>query len=341
MTTSSEADREGAETEAATWLVLLSEESDDRDLRARFEAWLAAAPLHAELWARTTRAYELSGRGKPKYREQWQPGAPRPGTLPAGRVTKTVPRRPADRRRFRWPPRIAAGVAATALAACLLVLAVPAVLLRLEADYLTSTAELRSIALEDGTRVHLGPESAIDVVFAAGERRVRLLKGEAFFDVVPDAARPFRVAANDIVTTVLGTAFEVRLSEERTTVAVRHGHVRVTSDAPPMSESLVAGDWLNFSPSLGLNRGTRNGEEIGDWLKGEFVTHDRPVIEVVDKLRRYYSGVIVVQHKGFAETRVTGIYDLRDPVATLRNLASSHDATVHRVSPWLLVVAVK
>lgn len=341
MSISPEADRDQAETEAATWLVVLSENPEDRDLRARFEAWLAAAPLHAELWARTTRAHKLAGQGTPKHREQWQPGAPRPGAIPIALAARTVPRRPAARQRFRSPLRIAASIAVTALAACLLLLAVPAALLRLEADYLTSTAELRSVALEDGTRVHLGPESALDVAFAAGERRVRLLKGEAFFDVVPDAARPFRVAANDVVTTVLGTAFEVRLNGERTAVAVRHGQVRVTSDAPPMSESLVAGDWLNFSPSRGLSRGIRNREEIGDWLTGEFVTHDRPVIEVVDKLRQYYGGMIVVQDKTFAERRVTGIYDLRDPVATLRNLASSHDATVRRVSPWLLVVTAK
>jgi transmembrane sensor len=340
MTISSDADRERAETEAARWLVLLSEDPDDRDLRARFETWLAETALHAELWARTTRAYELAGKGVPQYREQWQRGAPRVGAVPIAAGATTVPWRSASPKWFRSPRRLAVGVAVAALAACL-VLAAPSVLLRLQADYVTSTAELRSLSLEDGSRIHLGPESALDVAFANGERRVRLLNGEAFFEVAPDATRPFRVVASDVVATVLGTAFEVRLNADRTAVTVRHGHVRVSGGTPPISEDLYGGDWLHFSPAFGVKRGTRRDDEIGDWLQGQFVTHDRPVIEVVDKLRRYYNGMIVVQDKTFAETRVTGIYDLRDPVATLRSLASSHDATVHRVSPWLLVVTSK
>lgn len=319
--TQSQTDRERAETEAATWLVLLSEDPEDRALAARFEAWRSADPLHAELWARTVRAYELAGKAVPA----------------AGKVVPMARPKP---RAVLWSRRRIAAGAAMAIAACLLLVAAPPMLLRLQADHVTATAELRSLLLDDGSRVRLGPESALGVDFASGERRVRLLKGEAFFDVVPDANRPFRVAARDAVATVLGTAFEVRLAADTVAVAVRHGQVRVDGGAPPRSETLLAGDWVTVDGAR-MTRGRRNPDEIGDWLGGELVARDRPMTEIVDALRRYYDGMIVVQDAAFARTRVTGIYDLRHPAATLANLAASHDATVRRVSPWLLVVTAR
>jgi transmembrane sensor len=90
-----------------------------------------------------------------------------------------------------------------------------------------------------------------------------------------------------------------------------------------------------------MSRGRRGVDEIGDWLGGELVARDRPMMEIVHALRRYHDGMIVVQDGAFARTRVTGIYDLRHPAATLASLAASHDATVRRVSPWLLIVTSK
>ena len=318
--TQSQNDRERAETEAATWLVVLAEDPDDRTLAARFEAWRSADPLHAELWERTVRAYELAGKGGP-----------------AGNVVPMV--RPKARPAMPRRRRIGVAVVA-AVAACLMLLAAPAMLLRLQADHVTATAELSSLVLEDGTRVRLAPESALGIDYAAGERHVRLLKGEAFFEVVPDATRPFRVAAQDVVATVLGTAFEVRLGSDSVGVAVRHGLVRVDGGVPPRSEELSAGDWVSVAGGR-MSRGRRNVDEIGDWLGGDLVARDRPMMEIVDALRRYHDGLIVVQDGAFARTRVTGIYDLRHPEATLASLAASHDATVRRVSPWLLIVTSK
>jgi len=317
MKESSETDRERVETEAATWRVLLSDDPDDCALAARFEAWRAASPLHAELWARTDRAYAAAGEA-----------------ASAGQVVKLPMSRSRPRRR-----RFAVAAVA-AIAACLLLLAAPGILLRLQADHLTDTAELRSVVLDDGSQVRLAPESAVRVAFSAGERRVLLLKGEAFFEVVHDAVRPFRVAAGDVTATVLGTAFEVRLQADGVAVAVRHGQVRVDGGTLRGAEDLLAGDWLSVGRA-GVHGGKRDIDEIGDWIGGELIARNRPMTEIVDALRRYYGGMIVVQDGAFARTRVTGIYDLRHPEAMLTSLAASHDARVRRMSPWLLVVTSK
>jgi transmembrane sensor len=339
-------DRERAEDEAAAWLVRLAEMPDDGGLRARFEAWRAQSRLNAEMWARTRRAYGLLGEGPPRYKDHWEAYAagraertlpPERAAAPAGTGAAGQTRRPAARFAAR---RRALGIAAAGLAACLAIAVVPGVMLRLEADVATGTAEVQSTVLEDGTRVRLAPDSALDIAFADGERRVRLLKGQAFFEVTPDAARPFRVAAGGTVATVLGTSFEMRLADDGAAVAVRHGHVRVDDDstAPPTSETLQAGDWVRVTWRGSVTRGNAQPHEIADWLRGELIARNRPAGDIVDELRRYYGGAIVVQSSAFAARRVSGIYDLRDPVRTLRDLAASHGATVRQISPWLLIV---
>lgn len=314
-------DYERAETEAATWLVLLAEDPVDRDMVRQFEEWRTASALNAELWERTDRAYEMAGKLT---------------TMPDNVVplTRTPVREAKARSRWRaW----SAGLAA-ASAACLLLLATPSLLMRFEADQFTGNAELRQFALEDGTEVHLGPESAVSVTFTAGQRDIRLLRGEAFFEVVPDRARPFRVTAGDVVTTVLGTAFEVRLQEGDVDVAVRHGQVRVEGGVPSMSDNLTAGDWVNVRRGRPPEQGRRNADEVGAWTAGELVARERPMKEIVDTLRRYYDGIILVHDEAFERTRVTGIYDLRNPEITLTSLAASHEARVRRISPWVLLV---
>lgn len=332
MTRSGE-DEDRATTEAARWLVALEDDPRDAALRARFDAWLAASPANAAAWANTSDIYDLMGRVPPAHAGHWEP-----------RMHPSPPPRPSLRRRF------AAGVAAAALAACLALVVMPALVFRMQADYRTTTAELRSIRLADGSTVRLGADSAIAVTLTHGahgahgvhgERGVRLLKGEAVFEVTADPDRPFRVAAGEVETTVVGTAFEVRMNGEAVSVAVREGQVRVdyAAAAPPVSERLSAGDWVQVGWTGHVERGGVPPGDVAAWLQGQIVARDRPMAEVVDELRRYYGGMIVLTGGALGRERVTGVYNVADPVAALRAIAGAHGGSVRQISPWLLVVS--
>lgn len=88
----------------------------------------------------------------------------------------------------------------------------------------------RTLTLSDGTSVMLQPASElmVDKDFGVTQRKV-FLKGEAFFDVSSDERRPFVVYADEVVTRVLGTSFNVRAYEDakEITVAVKTGKVSV------------------------------------------------------------------------------------------------------------------
>ncbi|MPZ31174.1 MAG: DUF4880 domain-containing protein [Rhodospirillales bacterium] len=322
MTSDSE-DRRAAAKEATGWLIALREEPDDGALRARFDAWLVASPANQTAWSETRHVDELIGRARPALGAHAQPTPVDLGSA---------------RRRWR-PRRLAVAAAAFAIAACVLLVFTPGILLWFQAAHTTSTAELRLLRLEDGSVVQLGPASAIDMTFVPAERRVRLLKGEAFFEVVRDAARPFIVESGDVRTTVLGTSFEVRLSSEGTDVAVRSGLVRVAVDGPgpPVSEQLAAGDRLRIGSVGQVERSRGAPDEAAAWLQGQIVARDRSVADIVDELGRYHRGTILIADDTLARERVTGVYNLADPRAALRAVASAHGATVREITPWLTV----
>jgi transmembrane sensor len=75
--------------------------------------------------------------------------------------------------------------------------------------------------LPDSSRVWLNQHSALSYSDAYGqtERRVRL-EGQAFFEVRPDASRPFFVQTDVTQTRVLGTSFEVKAYYTDPTVEV-------------------------------------------------------------------------------------------------------------------------
>ena len=311
---------------ASGWLIVLTEAPDNIDLRQRFEDWLSANPAHAVDWAEMVRTCEVMGLAMPV-----SPGRSR------ARQGKAAGMRPGKQRRRRLLPMLAAFAAA----ACFVLLFAPGLVLRLEADQVTGTAEQRNVLLSDGSIVHLGPESAIAVSYNADRRQVNLLQGEAFFEVAHDAGRPFTVKAQNTGTTDIGTAFDIRLSERDTDIAVKQGLVRVDTLAAsnPASARLAAGDWARVDATGRMERGSISPEDIASWMRGQLIVKNQPAREVIDRLRPYYHGLILVEGDGLARQTLTGVYNLADPIGALRAVAQAQGATLRQLSPWVLVIS--
>lgn len=91
----------------------------------------------------------------------------------------------------------------------------------------TTIGDYRDIELSDGTLVKLNTNSRIEIDYDNRTRNVRLLAGEAYFDVISNSTRPFLVYAGNNYVRVIGTAFVVRLSERDLEVTVTRGKVQV------------------------------------------------------------------------------------------------------------------
>ncbi|GGO70625.1 FecR family protein [Bowmanella pacifica] len=123
--------------------------------------------------------------------------------------------------------------------------------------YQTEVGEYRRIVLLDGTEVALNSDSRLRVSFTAKVRQIYLERGEAFFDVAHEPARPFNVWANDRLFQAVGTAFSVQVDALKVALIVQEGIVSVnkavTSQGLP-AEELVPGGQLMQAGTRGEYR---------------------------------------------------------------------------------------
>ena len=327
-------DRDRVLDEAAWWYARILEE-DEPEVEARFDTWLEADPLHAECWAQIARTARGISRTEPVFQDRWN--VPLSGAeMPAlrARTGRALPRPSRGHwlRRPGWK-----GMAAAAIAACALAMIAPEAMLRLQADALTATGEVRNVTLADGSRVTLGPGSAIELDYGTGQRTVRLLKGQAWFEVKRDPARPFRVEARRLTATVLGTGFDVRMIGDMTRVSVAHGRVRVADGSA--SRILTAGQWASAA-SGHLTGGGSKPSSLGLWRNGEIVAaHGSTIASVIDELRPWYGGSIILTSGTLGKRPVAGFYRTDDAARTIRNLVGPYGGTVTTITPWLIVVS--
>ena len=356
-------ERARVENEAATWAVLLADDPHNKEQLRQFKIWLNASPLHAQVWARTLRVYRGLGMLPPTTQAQWPQSAPgerrrrgsrngsekRSGEAvgPINSLTIDTNSRAGSaqfhgktRHGKTRPTHWKAALATLAIPLCLMLVFLPRLSLHLAADHVSTTGERQTHVLEDGSTLTLAPESAVDIRYSDAERRIQLLKGAAFFDVQRDSERAFVVQAGSTHIAVLGTAFNVDRSDSGTRVSAAHGRVRVEDHSvnPAVFEDLTAGEQLAVTWGQGASRTRIAVDDVARWRRGEVVARDLTVSELVDSFRPYYGGAIWVMPP-FASQRVTGLYRLDDPVATLRNMASAHNASARQISPWLLVLA--
>jgi transmembrane sensor len=194
---------------AARWTI-----RRDRGLSAaeaiEFELWLAADPRHAAAMRRAGGAWTRLDR------------------LPDSAAQAAHAE--AARRRGFW--RRTAAATALAAAAALAFAAVRFFPRAAPAPTPASApAGPRSLVLADGSRVHLNAGAAITEEFSAAERRVRLVRGEAHFEVARNAARPFVVRAGSVAVRAVGTAFNVTLQSAAVEVLVTEGVVQLDATA--------------------------------------------------------------------------------------------------------------
>lgn len=108
---------------------------------------------------------------------------------------------------------------------------------------------------------------------------------------------------------------------------------------PPVSEQLAPGETVRVAFDGTVSRNARPVGEIAAWRNRQIVVRDRPASEVIDALRPWYPGIIIVRGGGFAHQRVTGIYNAADPVEALKGLTQAYGGSVSILTPWVIVMS--
>jgi transmembrane sensor len=185
----------------------------------------------------------------------------------------------------------------------------------------TSVGELRRVTLADGSVLTAGARSRVAVRFAAANRDVQLEAGEAFFEVAPDATRPFVVHAGDTMVTAIGTAFNVRRSRDRVIVAVADGTVVATGTGG--TAQLSAGEQKRFGSDVNPNAVHIAPVAIAAWRSGLLEYRSEPLADVVADLARYSSRRIVIEDPRAGALAVTGTVFEREIDKWLNSLGTA------------------
>ena len=344
--TGSNAEHDPIREEALDWLLKIEAAPGDEALRHALEAWRSQSEAHDRAYQSVARVWRLAGELPPDDTGQADRagGGASKREARAGRERRACPARsfggPAPPPRPGRRRRVLQGAVAAAFLAAVLSYLAPTLRLQLLADHVTGVGEIRSVTLEDGSRVHLDAESAVAVGFEAAERRISLLAGQAFFEVAPAPARPFTVRAEGVSVTVTGTAFSVRTRGDGIAVAVASGSVKVAPGRPGNEVfPLTAGEQVSLAPATGSVLHSRvRPADVAPWRDRQLVADGLPLGEVVEQLGRHHRGAILLRDPALAKRRITGVFDLNDPLGALRAAAGTQGARVIEVTPYLLIV---
>lgn len=311
-----------AEQDAWLWLGRLQGQPGDA-VQMAFERWLAAAPEHVDTYVRMQALWHLS-----------RPAAQRLADEQAAALQQYL-HKPVSRRRY-W-------ASALAMAACLLVVVWGAGWQPLRwvddlgADMVSAPGQVRSVTLSDGSSVVLDADSAIAVRYSAGERHVELRRGAAYFSVLPGEI-PFTVAAAGGEARVLGTRFEVRHLDEGARVSVLQGRVAVRGGPLEAPRVLTADQQVSYAAGVSGNLQGVDAGALTAWRDGRLSFYRAPLGEVLDELRRYYPGRIVLLNDELRERRVSGSFASQDPGAILDALQGVVGFEQHRLLGRLIIL---
>lgn len=186
------------------------------------------------------------------------------------------------------------------------------------ADAHAPADEIRQLVLEDGSRLTLNRGAAVDLVFSAKERSVRLIEGEVYAEVAHDAARrPFRVSSRDGVAQARGTRYLVRQDAADTTVTVLESVVNVMpAQRSDLAREVKAGEQLRFDARQ-IHAVSLAPAAAGAWTQRRLVFEDAPLVEVIAALNREHAGWLRLSGDGARQMRFTGVLPADDSAAAL------------------------
>lgn len=217
---------------------------------AEFQRWQRADPRHADAIARKDEAWKVFERPR------------RSGQ--ADLLLQRLTQRAATRRRRRLGG--AAALVVLLLATAMFMRFKPAMQNATAVASQGSVITPETRTLPDASVVELRPGAELTVEFSTTHRRVVLTKGEAFFQVAKDAARPFVVSAGAVDVRAVGTAFSVQLASSKVEVLVTEGTVGIATATTTTATAGRSSAEDNRMPEADLTSGrnTAAADPIGN-----------------------------------------------------------------------------
>jgi transmembrane sensor len=343
MTPSNEQIRAAIAEQAGAWFVENRGGPLDPEARASFIEWLRASPVHVQEYL----AIAVLARDLPAAAND--PQVPLESLLAEARadadnvvgLDRPLPRRAPAGQRLRWSR--AWPIATAAAAAIVFVISAAIWSARdgerfgLPKSYSTAHGEQSVRQLPDGSVLHLNTDSEVTVRYSRGERGVKLVRGEALFQVAHDNQRRFRVAAGEAGVLAVGTQFDVYRRPDGVTVTVVEGTVTVFTDTAPQAALRVgAGYQVEIRSQVGSPQSVDARAAVA-WIERQIAFENRPLGEVADEFNRYGRIAIEIEDPDLRALPISGVFDAYDTDSFAAFLETLSGVLVQKTPTRILV----
>ena len=191
--------------------------------------------------------------------------------------------------------------------------------------YATAVGERSTATLPDGSVVALNTATVLEVHYSENERAVRLLAGQAQFDVAHGSPLPFRVYAQGQVITATGTVFDVLVKPGDLRVALIEGRVQVKNEHPrgqstSVPEILAPGEVLVARAGAPVSVQRGDVQQLSQWRAGLVAFNDTPLSEAVAEINRYTTRPIQLADPAAGRLRVSGSFRVAEPERFARTM---------------------
>ncbi|MFC4314932.1 FecR family protein [Steroidobacter flavus] len=290
--------------QAVEWHQLINDGGLDQNSRREFRSWLQASPSHVHEFARIC-ALEVVLQGSLKK------GVPRalPGNVINFDSYACVTRRPPPPQMptvtLRFNTKKIAVAASVVLA---VIVTLFASLVSTDKVIVTQLGHWDKQLLEDGTVVYAGPRTKLRFHFNGDVRSVRLVRGEALFEVAKELGRPFIVSTDAGTVQAVGTEFATADRGDTVVVTVAEGKVIVTAtairDGMQSMTPVVADQQVVLSPTGASAPAEVNAERELKWIRDWYEYDGERVGDIVAQINLRNDVQVVVDDPQVARLRL-------------------------------------
>ncbi len=330
---------------AQMWLNRLQNGDCSAETYEEFEQWMAEDEAHKSAFEKVKRleiridAIADNDAILRLQREVLERTAPKPvDTKASGDPVGSTSQAAGLWRRLRailLPPRASSPAAWGALTCCVVLgFALAWWLPQVRNTHSTAVGEQRTMTLAEGSVMTLDTDSKVRVDYGDTERRVLLLRGRAYFDVVSSPESPFVVQTHAGEVKAIGTAFSVQRRPGGLQVILREGVVEVAAGenaAARAVETLSPGEQLTYDSQSGLTRQiSENLEQQMSWVSGQLEFRGTRFADVVAEVNRYSESSIRLVSPELHSLEVNAVFKVGEMDTFVLALQSGFDLTATR-----------
>lgn len=212
------------------------------------------------------------------------------------------------------------------------------------ADLKTNTGEMQSFTLDDGSKVTLGAQSAINLNFKADQRQIDLVQGDIYIDVAKDPNRPLIIHTPQADYKALGTRFIVYQYPKHSVLNMLHSKVEATTlQSKHVSKVVQQGE--------NITAGSQGLSQISDiniaatafaWQKQQILANDLPLSDLLTRLGRYHHQYLFFNRANIEQYKVSGVINTQqDLEKTLALLATQYPLKIKKIGQYVIVISAE